>query len=883
MFTVVIDGNIVYDPDLISIGNVIFSPRLTVGLNKSGEFSFVVPCTNPFYDQIGQISSEVFVLNNGSYEDVLFIGRVLNVSIDFNKMKTVNCEGALSYLVDSVLRPYTFEGSPNELFEYYVGHHNAIVDPDTTLGKRLSIGTVDVDAGTQIIEYSTSYVSTIEEIKNKLLNQYGGYIVTRWDNRNNRIVLDYINNVGRNNPQLIQYSRNLLDLIEEQPAENIYTVAIPLGAQLVDERTGKTLERVSLRDYPNEGDPDYVEAPQEFLDRFGRIERAFIFDSVETQAELQEIGQNLVSVSALIPSKISIKAIDLNLVDSTFKQIKVGDLMSVVSPPHNVDRQMLCTGIDYDLFNPENTVYDFEIETTYSPGNTLTQMQSDTGQQINNYYTQSLGDLQNAMDIAQQHLSDAMAEASSEIANALGGYVYKTYSDLFIMNTDDINTATSVWRWNLGGLGYWSGEAGHALDSSAQYTIAITASGTINAEVLRGELMETIEFNAVLGRIGEWQLSPVGIYKVVADRSEPNKAYRVSLYPPSSINPGTAKVLSFDVSSDYAATFNPSFYIRGDGSFFIASPNKKGVERIKIYDQSDPNNSYTVLNSNGVHVSRPREGFSALVSHLWSSSLEFRNANGELTASYDGEGWYEATVRDPDVIGEETTWRVLRNGYFMTMVCRRQFSNVVVDHPWGNIYCGPNDSIFGSGCNFKAAMFPYTFDFDPIVIAQLDAPNGMEDGWLVTNGMWTQSRNKTYLPAYNLARGTSGTVQNIAVNYFVFGYCAPKYYITNNLTNVSNDNSATFVTDAGSYYATLTATEGQIVSVSVLMDGEDITDQVYFPDLPRTGAYNIEAVVNGNSQNLVITDANGDGDYDIASESSNGEQTLTIVDAPTVT
>lgn len=853
MFTVVVDGNAVYDPRLTSAGNVIFSPSLSVGLNKSGEFSFQVPPTNPFYDDIDQISSTVFVLNEDSYDDVLFVGRVLNVSIDFNKMKSVSCEGALSYLVDSVLRPYAFEGSPNELFEYYVGHHNASVDPYDTLGKRLAIGDVNVDSGTQVAEYSESYVSTLEELQSKLLDKYGGYIRSRWDNENKKITLDYISDIGRTNPQLIQYSRNLLDLIEDQSAEDIYTVAIPLGAQLFDEETNENLGRLSIADYPNEGDPDCVEASTEFIQRFGRIEKTFIFDYVEDQASLYAIGQYLVSYSALIPSRLTVKAIDLGLVDDTFQQIQVGDILSVVSPPHGVDRQMLCTGIQYDLFEPGNTTYDFEVEVTYTEKNTLSKRQNDTEHRIRAMYGQSLNVIENSMSIAEQHIQDARQESSSEIAQALGGYVYKTYNELYIMDTDDITTATKVWRWNLGGLGYWSGQAGHATDPDAFYTVALTADGTASADILRGELVDTLRFNAEIGTVGGWSLGQNRIYKEVTDQSDSTKVYRVSLFAPSTTNPGTAKVLSFESSTDSAATFNDNFYLRGDGSLFIASPNSNGAERIYIFDATN-NKNYTRINSNGVHIGHDaRTRWAERVGHYWNIGSEVRSADdkttlatfyytgstfcdddGNITATYPKEGWHKWETSDTYTSDGKTVWYYLLNGPYITAMCKRHFSNVVVAQQWGNIYDGPSSS----GCNFPPVRYPYRFDENPIVIAQLDTPQNGKDGWLVTNTLpgWTPTDPNFYLPAYDLARGDVYTVPEIAINYLVFGKYVAQYSFYQNLTHVIStyDGSWGLVNRGNSVGVALTPETGYVMdSVTVTMGGTDITATAYTPSTGR--------------------------------------------------
>ena len=72
------------------------------------------------------------------------------------------------------------------------------------------------------------------------------------------------------------------------------------------------------------------------------------------------------------------------------------------------------------------------------------------------------------------------------------------------------------------------------------------------------------------------------------------------------------------------------------------------------------------------------------------------------------------------------------------------------------------------------------------------------------------------------------------------------YTITNNLTNVTNDNAATIADENSTYVANLTATEGDIISVVVTMGDEDITNTAY-----ANGVINIAAVKG----NIIITAA----------------------------
>lgn len=75
-------------------------------------------------------------------------------------------------------------------------------------------------------------------------------------------------------------------------------------------------------------------------------------------------------------------------------------------------------------------------------------------------------------------LTDASNKATQLITSAMGGFIYKTNEELFIMDTDNIATAQKVWRWNLNGLGYSS------TGIQGPYDLAITMNGAINANFI---------------------------------------------------------------------------------------------------------------------------------------------------------------------------------------------------------------------------------------------------------------------------------------------------------------------------------------------------------------------------------------------------------------
>lgn len=82
-------------------------------------------------------------------------------------------------------------------------------------------------------------------------------------------------------------------------------------------------------------------------------------------------------------------------------------------------------------------------------------------------------------------LTEARSNATNLITQAMGGYVYKTNDELYIMDNEDPNQAEKVWRWNINGLGYSSSGI------NGTYELAATMDGSIVADMITTGTLKT--------------------------------------------------------------------------------------------------------------------------------------------------------------------------------------------------------------------------------------------------------------------------------------------------------------------------------------------------------------------------------------------------------
>ena len=87
-------------------------------------------------------------------------------------------------------------------------------------------------------------------------------------------------------------------------------------------------------------------------------------------------------------------------------------------------------------------------------------------------------------------LIKAREDATKLITSAMGGFVVKTQNEIFIMDTNDVNTAQKVWRWNLNGLGYSkngiNGPYETAITQDGQIVADFITTGKLNTNVIEG-------------------------------------------------------------------------------------------------------------------------------------------------------------------------------------------------------------------------------------------------------------------------------------------------------------------------------------------------------------------------------------------------------------
>lgn len=340
------DGALLWADNADSAGTDILTPKLKLDVNGAGSLSFVMPPGNLLYNSVKKLKSIITVEEDG---DIIFRGRVMDDTRDFYNQKSVYCEGDRSFLLDSLKKPYSYNGNVQDFFRELVNSHNEQVDEE----KHFTVGNITaVDQALTMEAEDDSYQSTSDAIENRLLGAYGGYLATR--TAGGVTYLDWLKEPSGADAREISFSVNLLELKDKLDAADIFTVLIPLGSTEMDDE-GNQKDPVSIASV--NGGVEYIQ-DDDAVSMYGKIWRSQTWNYEDDPSALLAKAREFLKTGAMLRT-ITLTAVDMHFIESEAASIRIGDKVHILSIPHGMDLTMACAQMEIDLLNPENTTYTF--------------------------------------------------------------------------------------------------------------------------------------------------------------------------------------------------------------------------------------------------------------------------------------------------------------------------------------------------------------------------------------------------------------------------------------------------------------------------------------------------------------------------------------------
>lgn len=553
VYTVYADDKLIHHSESSAPEVKLINPKLSMEENSSGSFSCTIPPSNVGYDFVTRITTEIRIKRQTidsqtgylGAEKEIWSGRVIDEKTDFFNNRQITCEGALSYLNDTIQPQAKYENyTPENMLRKLIDNHNTKAVPYVKPGSsysynhRFYVGAVTVhDPDTQVgfTTYETNFESTMDDVNSKLLNTCGGHLVLRRNASDGYNYIDYLEEYSKLNNQKIEFGKNLLDFSKSFDVSSICTVLIPLGERLegeVDDDMDSYLTVESV----NSGSIYVVNT--EAVNTFGWIEKTVHFDDIEDPSILLRRARRYLEDTQFEQLTLELTAVDMHYLGIDDGELfELYDMVHCTSKPHGLDRTFPIKKVEIPIDNPQNTTFTIGDNTV---ANTLSSSLTNSNATIN-AKIDALPSTTSVLKEAKRNADQLMRQLSNGyISTIIEGTDENAHSEAqVISNAQNLyEDATKFWIWNINGLAHYSGTWNDYKRGIGQLDTAITMDGTIVANrILTGTLgkpewgnywnMETGEFILSPGRV---KTGGSNYYKNVVVRFDSQSSSEQAIY-----------------------------------------------------------------------------------------------------------------------------------------------------------------------------------------------------------------------------------------------------------------------------------------------------------------------------------------------------------------
>lgn len=470
MYQIYADSVCIFDDTIPDQRSMVVSPRLQLTAGAAGSLSFTVPKGAYGYDTIQRLTTTISVLRDG---ETIWMGRVLSEQRDVWDNRQLFCEGALSFLNDTV--PMI----ANPTLGGVLTAHNAMV----AANRQLVLGSCAYGS----VEMEPDGSTSLSIVNQKLVGALGGVLRMRYPL--GVPTLDWLENypVVTGDEQELVFGENLLDFTRNWDLTDFATCCYVQGAEIEDSNGGTGF-------HYNSG---WVESTAAAT--YGKIYKFLSYSDLDSVALCQQEAAAYLATQQFAEMTLQVTALDLHILNPAVKSFDLLERVHVKSWQHGLDSWFAVTGLDIPLDAPENTVYTLGyVNTAYVRRvRTLTKQQlqqdeqlrediEETGAQAKKHADEIAMELNQTIEDARQEIYDTMSSLTEGYVfidtngtNTQGIYI----TDSPITSVSEITPGMHVWKWSMTGLGYSD-------DGGTTWRTAMTYDGKINADlILTGLLM----------------------------------------------------------------------------------------------------------------------------------------------------------------------------------------------------------------------------------------------------------------------------------------------------------------------------------------------------------------------------------------------------------
>lgn len=513
------------------------SCAVTEERNGTYELEMKYPVSGKRYGEI-KLSRIIFATPSDGADEQAF--RIYKITKPLNGIVTVYAEH-ISYQLSYIpVMPFSAESASAVLSNF---------DTASLEDNPFSFWTDRVSSGKFSFHVPASCRSLLGGTEGSVLDVYGGEY--EWDN----YIVKLHNSRGQDRGVTLRYGKNITSIEQEEYISNTITgivpyyksddtlVVLPEKAVYADNAGNYPYKRTAVKDFSSD------------------------FEEVPTEAQLRQAAQSYIKASGVGVPKVSLTVEFVPLWQTeeykniaTLERVKLCDTVTVIFEKLDVKASAKVIATTYDVLKDRYS----KIELGEAKSSLATTI-SDQSQDV--AYVKS-----------ESFLEKAVKRATDAINFAENGYVIMprdadgNINELLIMDKPNKETATKVWRWNMGGLGYsssgYNGPYGTAITMDGAIVANYITVGTMSCDRIRGG---TLILGGASNGNGTFYLRDAGNQNIAIMDNTGLKMYKGSInLADKFIVSSEGKLQATDATITGSITANTG-YIGGTGGFVIAA------------------------------------------------------------------------------------------------------------------------------------------------------------------------------------------------------------------------------------------------------------------------------------------------------------------------
>jgi phage minor structural protein len=431
----------------------------TVTEERNGEFYLIatIPITSRMYPLIG-LSKIIYAVAHDGDDGQAF--RISKISKPFDGKVEIEAQH-ISYQLSWIpLKPFTAGNCPEAISKI------------VTMSAENNPFTFWTDIQT-VANYSQEVPASVRSrlggTEGSLLDVYGG----EYEFDNYTVKLHSAR--GQNKGVTLRYGKNITDIKQEESIESTYTGICPYWQGNDDTLvtiSGYVVESEYASHYP--------------FNRTKIVDFSSEFENEPTGAQLLAAAQSYINRNNIGVPSVSIDVSFIALWQTeeykdiaNLERVQLCDTVTVLFDKLDIAVTAKVVRTEYDvLMERYNEITIGSVSSSLAT--TISGMDNEVTQNIKN---------------AKSEMQKAINNATAQITGAKGGVIQTHFNadgepyEMTIANNKNLASATKVWRWNIGGLGF--SDTGY----DGQYRTAITQDGSIVADFITTGTLDASQAN----------------------------------------------------------------------------------------------------------------------------------------------------------------------------------------------------------------------------------------------------------------------------------------------------------------------------------------------------------------------------------------------------